>query len=141
MDEPALKDFLDEVSAVQAAALEALSKYLYREKIDLTPVQAIFIANIPDDGSVVGRLRNRKAYYGTNLTYTVKLLIREGYVKSSQSRNDKRSKVVSRTAKGTEVFNKMREWYEFYDVSTMTSLKAGMTILRNVKSSLGEWSP
>jgi DNA-binding MarR family transcriptional regulator len=47
---------------------------------DLTPVQAVLLANVGDDDIVIKELVERGYYQGSNVTYNMKKLVDGGYI-------------------------------------------------------------
>jgi DNA-binding MarR family transcriptional regulator len=75
---------------------------------DLTPVQAVLLANVGDDDIVIKELVERGYYQGSNVSYNMKKLVDGGYIKQERSSHDKRSVRISLTPKSKEVCDRVR---------------------------------
>lgn len=70
---------------------------------DLTPVQGLLIYNLGDCEVSVGELRSRGIYQGSNVSYSLKKLVRMGYLHHQRSTADRRSIRVRLTPQGEAV--------------------------------------
>jgi DNA-binding MarR family transcriptional regulator len=75
---------------------------------DLTPVQAVLLANVGDDDIVIKELVERGYYQGSNVTYNMKKLVDGGYIKQERSPHDKRSVRIRLTPKSKEICDRVR---------------------------------
>jgi len=75
---------------------------------DLTPVQAVLLANVGDDDIVIKELVERGYYQGSNVSYNMKKLVDGGYIKQERSPHDKRSVRISLTPKSREICDRVR---------------------------------
>jgi DNA-binding MarR family transcriptional regulator len=76
---------------------------------DLTPVQAVLLANVGDDDIVIKELVERGYYQGSNVSYNMKKLVDGGYMKQERSSHDKRSMRIRLTPKSKEICERVRE--------------------------------
>ncbi|MGO9420508.1 transcriptional regulator LdtR [Roseiarcus sp.] len=74
-----------------------------RGRSDINPVQALLLYNIGDKELTAGELRTKGYYLGSNVSYNVKKLVEQGYLRHARSRIDRRAVRISLTEKGTEV--------------------------------------
>jgi DNA-binding MarR family transcriptional regulator len=75
---------------------------------DLTPVQAVLLANVGDDEVVMKELIERGYYQGSNVSYNMKKLVELGYIEQARSQHDKRSVRVRLTDKSKAVCDRIR---------------------------------
>ena len=75
---------------------------------DLTPVQAVLLANVGDDEIVMKELIERGYYQGSNVSYNMKKLVEGGYIEQARSQHDKRSVRVRLTEKSKAVCDRIR---------------------------------
>jgi DNA-binding MarR family transcriptional regulator len=75
---------------------------------DLTPVQAVLLANVGDDDIVIKELVERGYYQGSNVSYNMKKLVDGGYIKQERSPHDKRSVRIRLTPKSKEICERVR---------------------------------
>ena len=70
---------------------------------EVNPVQALLLFNINDAELTAGELKTRGHYQGSNVSYNLKKLVEQGFVKHERSNADKRSVRVSLTEKGDAI--------------------------------------
>ena len=70
---------------------------------DVNPVQALLMFNINSAELTAGELKTRGHYQGSNVSYNLKKLVEQGYVRHERSTSDKRSVRVSLTDKGDAI--------------------------------------
>jgi len=70
---------------------------------EVSAVQALLIYNLGENEIMVGELKTRGFYLGTNVSYNLKKLVQLGYVRQVQATHDKRATRVSLTTKGHKV--------------------------------------
>ena len=75
---------------------------------DLTPVQAVLLANVGDDEIVMKELIERGYYQGSNVSYNMKKLVEGGYIEQARSQHDKRSVRVRLTEKSKAICDRIR---------------------------------
>jgi DNA-binding MarR family transcriptional regulator len=75
---------------------------------DLTPVQAVLLANVGDDEIVMKELIERGYYQGSNVSYNMKKLVEGGYIEQARSQHDKRSVRVRLTEKSRAICDRIR---------------------------------
>ena len=78
---------------------------------DVNAVQALLLFNIGDAELTAGELKTRGHYQGSNVSYNLKKLVEQGYVRHERSNADKRSVRVSLTQKGHEIRAKVDQLY------------------------------
>ena len=69
-------------------------------RADVNSVQALILYNIGDDEITVGDLTNRGYYLGSNVSYNIKQLSKNGYIEQERSPHDRRAIRVRLSAKG-----------------------------------------
>jgi DNA-binding MarR family transcriptional regulator len=70
---------------------------------DVNNVQAMILFNIGEHDMTIGELTLRGCYLGSNVSYNVKKMGENGYIKQERSRHDRRSIRVRLTEKGVKV--------------------------------------
>ncbi len=70
---------------------------------DINNVQALILYNIGADELTVGELTHRGYYLGSNVSYNVKKMVENGFLKQERSTHDRRSVRVSLTEKGLKL--------------------------------------
>ena len=78
---------------------------------EVTSVQALLIYNLGEHEIMVGELKTRGFYLGSNVSYNLKKLVKSGYVSQVPSPHDKRATKVSLTTQGHRVRNIIEELY------------------------------
>jgi DNA-binding MarR family transcriptional regulator len=72
---------------------------------DISPVQAMMLANIGDEEISVRDLIERGYYLGSNASYNLKHLVEGGYVDRQASERDKRAARLKLSAKGRAILD------------------------------------
>ena len=67
---------------------------------DVNNVQALILYNIGDDEITIGELTNRGYYLGSNVSYNIKQLTNNEYIRQERSPHDRRAVRVSLSDKG-----------------------------------------
>lgn len=67
---------------------------------DITPIQTMILLNIGDGVVTIGEVIGRGYYIGSNASYNVKKLIKNGYMEQVPSDFDRRSVFLKLTIKG-----------------------------------------
>lgn len=75
----------------------------------LTPVQAMFLLNMPPEPVHPGDLKKKGVYFGTNPSYIQQKLITLGYLKDVVSQRDKRKVVLFVTPEGQKFIKKLSQ--------------------------------
>ncbi len=79
-----------------------------QEKLDITNVQALILYNIGKNSQLtVGELTNRGYYLGSNVSYNLRKMVKNGYVNQVPSAHDRRSSHVKLTEKGNDLYSKI----------------------------------
>ena len=76
---------------------------------DITPVQALLLANIEGEDVLFRDLVERGYYLGSNASYNIKKLVDGGYLKQERSSFDKRSVRIRLAEKGQALCQKLLE--------------------------------
>lgn len=79
---------------------------------DINNVQALILYNIGTEEMTVGELTLRGYYLGSNVSYNVKKMTENGFLKHERSPHDRRSVRVSLTERGLELRTKLEEMFE-----------------------------
>ncbi len=70
---------------------------------DINNVQALILSHIGEEELTVGELTYRGYYQGSNVSYNVKKMVENGYLKQERSAHDRRTVRVSVSEKGLEI--------------------------------------
>lgn len=91
--------------------LDVVREELDRQsKLDITNVQALILYNIGRNNQLtVGELTNRGYYLGSNVSYNLRKMVKNGYVNQIPSAHDRRSSHVRLSPKGTDLFARLDE--------------------------------
>ena len=73
---------------------------------DLSDVQCFILYNIGRSRMTVGEITNRGYYMGSNVTYNLKKMIKNGYIEQEKSQHDRRSSHVHLSKKGMNIYNR-----------------------------------
>lgn len=79
---------------------------------DITAVQALLLYNLGEHEIMVGELKSRGFYLGSNVSYNLKKLVTLGYVAQEPSPHDKRAARVSLTIKGHRIRKIITAFYD-----------------------------
>jgi DNA-binding MarR family transcriptional regulator len=102
---------------------------------DLTPVQAVLLANVGNDDIVIKELVERGYYQGSNVSYNMKKLVDGGYIKQERSPHDKRSVRIRLTPKSKEICDRVRA-LEALNVKALAEAGIDETELRRTRDTL-----
>jgi len=102
---------------------------------DLTPVQAVLLANVGNDDIVIKELVERGYYQGSNVSYNMKKLVDGGYIKQERSPHDKRSVRIRLTPKSKEICDRVRAM-EALNVKALTEAGIDEAELKRVRETL-----
>ncbi len=104
------KDYFETVIKIERLHklfLEVVKAELFKLKIrDITNVQALILYNLGDNSVTVGEL-NEKYYLGTNISYNLRKLVKNGYFIKEISIHDTRTFNVKLSDKGFELHRKL----------------------------------
>ncbi|NKB21171.1 MAG: winged helix DNA-binding protein [Alphaproteobacteria bacterium] len=70
---------------------------------DINNVQALILSHVGEEELTVGELTYRGYYQGSNVSYNVKKMVENGYLKQERSAHDRRTVRVSVSEKGLEI--------------------------------------
>ncbi len=102
---------------------------------DLTPVQAVLLANMGGDEVVMKELIERGYYQGSNVSYNMKKLVEGGYIDQARSQHDKRSVRVRLTDKSKAVCDRLRAM-KVLEVTALERAGIGANELSNLVENL-----
>jgi DNA-binding MarR family transcriptional regulator len=72
---------------------------------DISPTQILLIKNIGEESIDVNTTSNIGYYTGTNITYNIKELQKNGYLKKKKDKNDERRVYLKLTEKGLNILS------------------------------------
>jgi DNA-binding MarR family transcriptional regulator len=79
---------------------------------DINNAQSLLLFNISDPQMTVGDLVLRGCYLGSNVSYNVKKMVKNGYLIQERSTHDRRVIYVRPTEKGTKLRDKLQQMHE-----------------------------
>lgn len=101
------------VERLHRRLLDVIKDEFDREgRSDINPVQALLLYNIGNTELTAGELRSRGYYLGSNVSYNLKKLVDQGYIRHQKSRVDRRSVRVSLSEQGKQVAKIVDSLYE-----------------------------
>ena len=74
---------------------------------DINNVQAMVLYNLGHDQISIGELTTRGCYLGSNVSYNLKKMVKNGYVEQMTSKHDKRSFMIKLSSKGVALCKKL----------------------------------
>lgn len=110
--------------------LEVIKEELDRlSRLDITSVQALILYNIGRNHQLtVGELTNKGYYLGSNVSYNLRKMVKNGYVTQVPSAHDKRSSHVKLSQKGQELFSKLEKAFLRHTESIQTNSQEGVNL-------------
>lgn len=106
--------------------LEVLKNELERAKIaDINNIQGLILFNIGQDEMTVGDLIERGFYLGSNVSYNVKKMVENGYLRQERSLHDRRSIMIRLTDKGLALCARLNG---MFDRHTALLAKSKLTV-------------
>ena len=106
---------------------------------DITPVQGLLLYNLGKHEIMVGELKSRGYYLGSNVSYNLKKLVNLGYVQQQQAPNDKRSTRVSLTVKGHRVRKVVTNFYDNNIEQMLTDCPLDFDDIQTAVMVMGVW--
>lgn len=94
---------LQAIELLHRRFLDVITTELGRRETALSSVQALILSHVGDKPISLGQLQSLGHYEGTNLTYNIGKLAKNGYVILSRPQWDKRSSLIELTSEGREV--------------------------------------
>lgn len=79
---------------------------------DINSVQALLLHNIGDREMTAGELRTRGYYLGSNVSYNLKKMVSNGYIKQERSEHDLRSVRIKLSQKGLAIHTLIGELFD-----------------------------
>lgn len=97
--------------------------------LDITSVQALILYNIGRNNQLtVGELTNKGYYLGSNVSYNLRKMVKNGYVSQVPSAHDRRSSHVKLSQKGQELFSKLEKAFMRHTESIQSNSSEGMNM-------------
>lgn len=104
------KDYFEtviKIERVHKLFLEVMKAELFRLKIrDINNIQALILYNLGDNYVTVGEL-NEKYYLGTNISYNLRNMVKNGYFIKETSIHDTRTYNIKLSEKGFDLHRKL----------------------------------
>jgi DNA-binding MarR family transcriptional regulator len=106
---------------------------------DINNVQGMMLFNIGDAEMTVGELTLRGCYLGSNVSYSVKKMVENGYLAQQRSLHDRRSIHVRLTDKGMKLRERLTTMHHRHAAMlpqaglTAEELQDGATMLRRLE--------
>lgn len=79
---------------------------------DINSVQALLLHNISDREMTAGELRTRGYYLGSNVSYNLKKMVGNGYIRQERSEHDLRSVRIRLSQKGLAIHHLIAELFD-----------------------------
>ena len=79
---------------------------------DVTAPQALLLLNMNENVVTIGEVLTRGYYIGTNASYSIRRLVKAGYITSEKSDYDKRNTYLKLTPKGLTLCSKIENALE-----------------------------
>ncbi|WP_415904296.1 MarR family winged helix-turn-helix transcriptional regulator [Neptuniibacter sp. QD48_55] len=109
-------DFLDCLRLIERLHRRILDILKYRLEAlgytDINSVQALLLHNIADREMTASELRTRGYYLGSNVSYNLKKMVGNGYIKQERSEHDLRSVRIKLSPKGLAIHNLIAELFD-----------------------------
>lgn len=103
--------------------LDVVSFELKKRGIDdINSTQSLVLYNIGKGQVTVGALTNRGYYLGSNVSYNLKKMVENGYVKQSVSPHDRRSSHVKLSSKGLELYKTLDSIFSDHGAKLFSAL-------------------
>lgn len=103
---------ITQIDRLHRRRLDFLKEDLIKRGIlDINNIQALILFNIGDAEMTVGELTLRGCYLGSNVSYNLSKMIKNGYVEQAQSPHDRRSVHVRLTPKGRALRDLLTQMY------------------------------
>jgi DNA-binding MarR family transcriptional regulator len=114
--------YLESVSLIERLHrlfLEVVKYELDNMKVDdITNVQALVLYNLGNDHISIGELTTKGCYLGSNVSYNLKKMVKNGYIEQMTSKHDKRSYMIKLSSKGVALCKKLDSAFDGH-VSTL----------------------
>ena len=106
-------DIILSIERLHRLFLDVVKSELDRLKIDdINNIQTLILYNIGVEELTVGELTNRGYYLGSNVSYNVKKLVDNEYLRQERSLHDKRSVRVKVSKKGLKLCKMIDDLYK-----------------------------
>ena len=133
------ESYLETVSLIERLHrlyLEVIKCELDNLKVeDITNVQAIVLYNLGGEQISIGELTTRGCYLGSNVSYNLKKMVKNGYIDQITSKHDKRSYMIKLSDKGLELCKKLDK---AMDKHVNSLQKIGITSLDDLVDTLND---
>ncbi|MBA4249267.1 MAG: MarR family transcriptional regulator [Candidatus Puniceispirillum sp.] len=97
--------------------------------MDITSVQALILYNIGRNHQLtVGELTNKGYYLGSNVSYNLRKMVKNGYVSQVPSAHDRRSSHVKLSQKGQDLFVKLEKAFMKHTENIQNDSKNGVNL-------------
>ncbi|WP_299183904.1 winged helix DNA-binding protein [uncultured Neptuniibacter sp.] len=103
---------------------------------DINSVQALLLHNIGDREMNAGELRTRGYYLGSNVSYNLKKMVGNGYIKQERSEHDLRSVRIKLSQKGLAIHHLIAELFDQQLEQINAEQRITMEELSNIRSQL-----
>lgn len=103
---------------------------------DINSVQALLLHNIGEREMNAGELRTRGYYLGSNVSYNLKKMVGNGYIKQERSEHDLRSVRIKLSQKGLAIHHLIAELFDQQLEQINAEQRITMEELSNIRSQL-----
>jgi len=117
---------------------------------DINNVQALLLSNIENENLTIGELTYRGYYMGSNVSYNVKKLVENGYLRQERSAHDKRTTRIQLSDKGLDLVAAVNRLFEHnvasltgqgFDLDTMQGVIGNLRVLERFWSDYINYGP
>ncbi len=133
------ESYLETVSLIERLHrlyLEVIKCELDNLKVeDINNVQALVLYNLGGEQISIGELTTRGCYLGSNVSYNLKKMVKNGYIDQITSKHDKRSYMIKLSDKGLELCKKLDK---AMDKHVNSLQKIGITSLDDLVDTLND---
>ncbi|MGH1462803.1 MAG: MarR family winged helix-turn-helix transcriptional regulator [Neptuniibacter sp.] len=109
-------DFLECLRLIERLHRRILDLLKFRLEVlgynDINSVQALLLHNIGEREMTAGELRTRGYYLGSNVSYNLKKMVSNGYIKQERSEHDLRSVRIKLSQKGLAIHSLIAELFD-----------------------------
>lgn len=105
---------------------------------DLSPTQVILLFNLHDRVISVSELYSQNIYMGTNVSYSLKKLMKDGYILQQRSKKDKRILLISLSGKGQALRVQLQQFYRDVMTAMLNTCPIDANDLRATLENLGK---
>lgn len=108
--------------------------------LDITDSQAVILCNIGNQNLTVGQISDSGCFMGSNVTYLLKIMVKNKYLVQEQSVNDHRCSKIRLSDKGIELRDKLDSVLERYSHKILDCCISSKNIMKEIGELEHFWS-